>query len=54
MCIGLNNRYSRSEIKNVPTIDVKALRKQLDEMSQQYRLLDMEIQTLNFKYDLVE
>lgn len=48
------NRYSRSEIKNVPTVDVKALRKQLDEFSQQYRLLDMEIQTLNFKYDLVE
>ena len=24
-----------------------------DELSQQYRLLDMEIQTLNFKYDLI-
>lgn len=49
-----NNRYSRSEIKNVATIDVKKLRKQVDELSQQYRLLDMEIQTLNFKYDLIE
>ena len=52
--VNYNNRYSRSEIKNVPTVDVKALRKQLDDLSQQYRLLDMEIQTLNFKYDLVE
>lgn len=49
-----NNRYSRSEIKSVATIDIKALRKQVDELSQQYRLLDMEIQTLNFKYDLIE
>ena len=49
-----NNRYSRSEIKNVATVDVKTLRKQVDELSQKYRLLDMEIQTLNFKYDLIE
>ena len=49
-----SNRYSRSEIKNVATIDVKKLRSKIDQMSQQYRLLDMEIQTLNFKYDLIE
>lgn len=49
-----NNRYSRSEIKNVTTIDIKEQRKLVDQMSQQYRMLDMEIQTLNFKYDLVE
>ena len=49
-----NNRYSRSEIKNVATIDVKKLRKQVDELSQLYRLLDMEIQTLNFKFDIIE
>ena len=51
---GKNVRYSRMEIKTIPTIDAKALRKQVDDLSQQYRLLDMQIQTLNFKYDLVE
>ena len=49
-----NVRYSRSEIKNVLTFDVKALRKQVDSLSQEYRLLDMEIQTMNFTFDLVE
>ena len=49
-----NIRFSRSEIKTVATIDVKALRKQVDNLSQQYRLLDMQIQTLNFQNDLVE
>ena len=52
---GVNNvRYSRSEIKNVLTFDVKAVRKQVDSLSQEYRLLDMEIQTMNFNNDLVE
>ena len=51
---GRNIRYSRMEIKTVPTIDVKALCKQVDNLSQQYRLLDMQIQTLNFMHDLVE
>lgn len=51
---GKNIRFSRSEIKTVSTIDVKALRKQVDNLSQQYRLLDMQIQTLNFQNDLVE
>ena len=51
---GKNIRFSRSEIKTVSTIDAKALRKQVDNLSQQYRLLDMQIQTLNFQNDLVE
>ncbi len=50
----IGTRYSRSEIKMVATIDVKVLRKRIDELSKKYRLLDMEIQSLNFKYDLVE
>lgn len=50
----VSHRYGRSEIKSVATVDVKVLRKQVDGLSQQYRLLDMEIQTLNFKYDLIE
>lgn len=50
----LNNRYSRSEIKMVTTIEVKPLRKQIDKLSEALRLLDMKIQTLNFTTDLVE
>ena len=51
---GPSNRYGRNEIKYVPTIDAKPLRKQLDQLSQQYRQLDMKIQTLNFTQDLIE
>lgn len=49
-----DDRYSRTEIKMVTTIDVKSLRKQMDKCSQQYRQLDNTIQRLNFCYDLVE
>ena len=51
---GPSNRYGRNEIKYVPTIDAKPLRKQLNQLSQQYRQLDMKIQTLNFTHDLIE
>ena len=47
-------RYSRNEIRTSPTINVKDLRRQLDDYSKQYRLLDMQIQSLNFTNDLVE
>ncbi len=48
------SRYSRNEIKYVITIDAKSLREKLDQLSQQYRQLDMKIQMLNFSCDLVE
>lgn len=48
------DRYGRNEIRYVTTIDVPALRKQIDSYSQQLRKLDMEIQTLNFSTDLEE
>ena len=48
------DRYGRNEIRYVTTIDVPALRKQIDTYSQQLRKLDMEIQTLNFSTDLEE
>lgn len=50
----LNNRYSRTEIKTVATIEVKPLRKQIDKLSEALRKLDLKIQTLNFTTDLVE
>jgi hypothetical protein len=51
---GSANRYCRNEIRMVSTIDVKPLRQKLDKYSQQYRLLDMQIQSLNFANDLIE
>lgn len=48
----LNNRYSRTEIKTVATIEVKPLRKQIDKLSETLRKLDLRIQTLNFTTEL--
>lgn len=48
-----NDRYSRSEIKYVTTIDIKALRKQIDKLSAQLRQLDIEIQSINFSTELI-
>ena len=47
------DRYSRSEIKTVTVVDVKAIGKKVDECSAQLRQLDMEIQSLNFQPELV-
>jgi len=50
----VQDRYSRSEIKMVTVIDVKALGKQIDDYSAQLRKLDIEIQSLNFQTELIE
>ena len=47
-------RYSRSEIKMVTTVDVKKLRAQVDRLSSELRQKDVYIQSLNFTTDLVE
>ena len=47
------DRYSRSEIKTVTVVDVKAIGKKVDECSAQLRQLDMEIQSLNFQTELI-
>ena len=47
------SRY-RNEIRYVTTIEVKTLRQELDKFSQQYRLLDIKIQEINFTNDLIE
>ena len=46
------DRYGRTEIRYVTTVDVPTLRKQIDTYSQQLRQLDMEIQALNFATEL--
>lgn len=46
------DRYSRSEIKFVSTVDVKDLNKTIDGYSQQLRKLDIAIQQLNFSEEV--
>lgn len=46
-------RYSHSEIKNVITVDVKEIQKQIDDLSKEFRLLDTEIQRMNWLTDLL-
>ncbi|QDP41489.1 DIP1984 family protein [Radiobacillus deserti] len=49
-----HDRYSRSEIKYVMTMDVKKIQSYIDELSQKYRLLDVKIQELNWSTELQE
>ncbi len=48
------NRYSASEIRQLSTVDVRALRKQADDIARQRRELDTAIQAANWATDLVE
>ncbi|MDQ2904204.1 MAG: DIP1984 family protein [Chloroflexota bacterium] len=47
-------RYGRSEIRKIATVDVAALRRQLDEIARQRRELDTAIQATNWNVDLIE
>jgi hypothetical protein len=49
-----HDRYSRSEVKFVSVVNVAELQKKVDELSQQYRLLDSSIQAANWNTDLME
>lgn len=49
---GLGRRATRSEIKLLSTVDVKALQKQADSLSRELRLLDNLIQQTNWSVDL--
>ena len=42
------DHYSRSEIKTLAAIDVKNIRKQIDEIAKQHRQLDTQIQQANW------
>jgi hypothetical protein len=48
------NRYSRTEIKLVSTVDVGVLRKQSDDIAKARRDLDAQIQGANWAIDLLE
>ena len=45
-------RYSRSEVRFVPAVDVKALREMADSAAKAYRELDTKIQQLNWTTQL--
>jgi hypothetical protein len=47
-------RYGRAEIRKIATVDVAALRRQLDDIARQRRELDTAIQATNWTIDLVE
>ncbi|MFG6100649.1 DIP1984 family protein [Leptothoe sp. EHU-05/26/07-4] len=48
-----HDRYSRSEVRFVSTVDIGSLQRQLDDISRDYRLLDAQIQSLNWQIDLL-
>ena len=46
--------FTRSEIKSVSTVDTAALQKQLDDLSRKRRDLDIRLQAINWREELVE
>lgn len=48
------SRYSKAEIRAVATVDVRALRQQIDVLAQQRRELDVSIQAANWGTELLE
>ena len=48
------DRYSRTEIKSVPTIAVASIRPRMDAIAREFRALDTKIQGLNWQVDLLE
>ena len=46
-------RFTRSEIKYIRYLDIAKLRKQIDSLSQELRLLDVKLQSLNWSTELL-
>ena len=51
---GRNDRYSRNEIKYVPTIDAAEVRKLYDKTASDMRKLDLQIQEVGWTTELLE
>lgn len=47
------DRYSKSEVRYVMTVPVGKLRAEADQLAKQYRQLDLRIQELNWKTELI-
>jgi len=50
----LQQRYMRSEIKIIRTVDPQELRKKVDDYARRHRVLDVAIQEANWITDLLE
>lgn len=48
----VSTRYSQSEVKLVSTVDIAALQRQIDSLAREHRLLDSQIQQLNWAVEL--
>lgn len=48
------DRYSKTEILNVATVNVSELRKKMDRLAKEKREIDVEIQAANWTNDLIE
>lgn len=48
------DRYSRTEIKSVSTIDIKGFQQEANQLAKAYRELDTKIQGLNWTVDLID
>ena len=49
-----HNRYSRSEVKYLSTVNVADIQKRVDDLSREHRELDSRIQEANWRTDLLE
>ncbi len=47
------DRYSKTEIKNISTIDIKKFQKEADRLAKEFRELDTKIQGMNWTIDLI-
>lgn len=50
--IGTVDRFTRNEIRMIPTINVEEYRARSDSLAKQYRLLDAEVQAMNWTTEL--
>jgi len=48
------DRYSRTELRSLPAVDVKSLREEADRYAQEARELDTRIQEVNWTTDMAE
>ncbi len=48
------NRYMRSELRSITTVNVGQLQKQADDLARRYRELDTRIQAMNWAVDVIE
>jgi hypothetical protein len=46
------DRYSKSEVKFVPTLSIAQLQKQVDQLSKEFRDIDTRLQELNWQTEL--